>query len=243
MIRNAVCDDEKYFREKIGALLQEYSSAREFGINVESFASGEEFLASEKKEMFDVIFLDINMEGMNGIETAQKIRQFSEDIVLIFITSYVAYSPEGYKVNAIRYLLKDSDSFKTAFWECMDAVRNKLMVVEKKEKFEFQGKEMVIPLSHIVYMESNLHKVTFYIKGKEIQAYTMYEKLDAIEERLRKTQSFCRIHQSYLINLKYVDEVKRYQVLLNTGEILNIAKPRYKEVEMQYITYKGEIGC
>ena len=71
----------------------------------------------------------------------------------------------------------------------------------------------------------------------------MYEKLDAIEERLRKTQSFCRIHQSYLINLKYVDEVKRYQVLLNTGEILNIAKPRYKEVEMQYITYKGEIGC
>ena len=243
MIRIAVCDDEKYFREKIGALLQEYSSAREFGINVESFASGEEFLASEKKEMFDVIFLDINMEGMNGIETAQKIRQFSEDIVLIFITAYVAYSPEGYKVNAIRYLLKDSDSFKTAFWECMDAVRNKLMVVEKKEKFEFQGKEMVIPLSHIVYMESNVHKVTFYIKGKEIQAYTMYEKLDAIEERLRKTQSFCRIHQSYLINLKYVDEVKRYQVLLNTGEILNIAKPRYKEVEMQYITYKGEIGC
>ena len=243
MIRIAVCDDEKYFRDKIGALLQEYSSAREFGINVESFASGEEFLASEKKEMFDVIFLDINMEGMNGIETAQKIRQFSEDIVLIFITAYVAYSPEGYKVNAIRYLLKDSDSFKTAFWECMDAVRNKLMVVEKKEKFEFQGKEMVIPLSHIVYMESNLHKVTFYIKGKEIQAYTMYEKLDAIEERLRKTQSFCRIHQSYLINLKYVDEVKRYQVLLNTGEILNIAKPRYKEVEMQYITYKGEIGC
>ena len=243
MIRIAVCDDEKYFREKIGALLQEYSSALEFGINVESFASGEEFLASEKKEMFDVIFLDINMEGMNGIETAQKIRQFSEDIVLIFITAYVAYSPEGYKVNAIRYLLKDSDSFKTAFWECMDAVRNKLMVVEKKEKFEFQGKEMVIPLSHIVYMESNLHKVTFYIKGKEIQAYTMYEKLDAIEERLRKTQSFCRIHQSYLINLKYVDEVKRYQVLLNTGEILNIAKPRYKEVEMQYITYKGEIGC
>lgn len=243
MIRIAVCDDEKYFREKIGALLQEYSSAREFGINVESFASGEEFLASEKKEMFDVIFLDINMEGMNGIETAQKIRQFSEDIVLIFITAYVAYSPEEYKVNAIRYLLKDSDSFKTAFWECMDAVRNKLMVVEKKEKFEFQGKEMVIPLSHIVYMESNLHKVTFYIKGKEIQAYTMYEKLDAIEERLRKTQSFCRIHQSYLINLKYVDEVKRYQVLLNTGEILNIAKPRYKEVEMQYITYKGEIGC
>lgn len=243
MIRIAVCDDEKYFREKIEALLQEYSSAREFGINVESFASGEEFLASEKKEMFDVIFLDINMEGMNGIETAQKIRQFSEDIVLIFITAYVAYSPEGYKVNAIRYLLKDSDSFKTAFWECMDAVRNKLMVVEKKEKFEFQGKEMVIPLSHIVYMESNLHKVTFYIKGKEIQAYTMYEKLDAIEERLRKTQSFCRIHQSYLINLKYVDEVKRYQVLLNTGEILNIAKPRYKEVEMQYITYKGEIGC
>ena len=243
MIRIAVCDDEKYFREKIGALLQEYSSAREFGINVESFASGEEFLASEKKEMFDVIFLDINMEGMNGIETAQKIRQFSEDIVLIFITAYVAYSPEGYKVNAIRYLLKDSDSFKTAFWECMDAVRNKLMVVEKKEKFGFQGKEMVIPLSHIVYMESNLHKVTFYIKGKEIQAYTMYEKLDAIEERLRKTQSFCRIHQSYLINLKYVDEVKRYQVLLNTGEILNIAKPRYKEVEMQYITYKGEIGC
>lgn len=243
MIRIAVCDDEKYFREKIGALLQEYSSAREFGINVESFASGEEFLASEKKEMFDVIFLDINMEGMNGIETAQKIRQFSEDIVLIFIMAYVAYSPEGYKVNAIRYLLKDSDSFKTAFWECMDAVRNKLMVVEKKEKFEFQGKEMVIPLSHIVYMESNLHKVTFYIKGKEIQAYTMYEKLDAIEERLRKTQSFCRIHQSYLINLKYVDEVKRYQVLLNTGEILNIAKPRYKEVEMQYITYKGEIGC
>lgn len=243
MIRIAICDDEKYFREKIGRLLREYSLEQKFDINIESFASGEEFLAFEKKEMFDAIFLDINMEKMNGIETAKRIRQFSEDMVLIFITAYVAYSPEGYKVNAIRYLLKDNDSFKTAFWECMDAVRNKLTVVEKKERFEFQGQEMVIPLSHIVYMESNLHKVTFYIKGKGVQAYTMYEKLDAIEERLRETQSFCRIHQSYLVNLKYVDEVKRYQALLNTGEVLNIAKPRYKEVEMRYITYKGEIGC
>lgn len=60
MIRIAICDDEKYFREKIGRLLREYSLEQKFDINVESFASGEEFLAFEKKEMFDAIFLDIN---------------------------------------------------------------------------------------------------------------------------------------------------------------------------------------
>lgn len=241
MLKIAVCDDEEYFGKRIETLLGEYFAPGEMEFEVKLFESGEELLAAEKREAFDMIFLDVNMEGMDGIETAKRIRQISEDVFLIFVTAYVAYSPEGYKVNAIRYLLKDSAGFEIAFRECMDAVMGKLALAEKKVRLEFQGKTLEVPLSHIVYIESNLHKLTFYIKGKDPGKYMMYEKLDTIEERFKGMKSFCRIHQSYLVNLKYVEDIKRYQVTLNTGMMLNIAKPRYKDVETQYISYKGEI--
>lgn len=186
MLKIAVCDDEEYFGKRIETLLGEYFSPGEMEFEVKLFESGEELLAAEKREAFDMIFLDVNMEGM-------------------------------------------------------DAVMGKLVLAEKKVRLEFQGKTLEVPLSHIVYVESNLHKLTFYIKGKDPGKYMMYEKLDTIEERFKGMKSFCRIHQSYLVNLKYVEDIKRYQVTLNTGMMLNIAKPRYKDVETQYISYKGEI--
>lgn len=241
MIRIAVCDDEDYFRTRIEALLYEYMTQRKQKFDVKLFDSGEKLLEAEKTEKFDLIFLDINMEGMDGIETAKRIRQFSEEVLLVFVTAYVSYSPEGYKVSAIRYLLKDSEEFEIAFRECMNAVIKKIELTAQRGILEFQGQTVEVSLQNIIYVESNLHKLTFYIEKGNIQKYTMYEKLDVIEERFRNLQYFCRIYKSYLVNLKYVEDMKRYQAELTTGTVLNIAKPRYKDVERQYISCKGEI--
>lgn len=241
MIRIAVCDDEEYFRIRIKVLLRRYLTEKKQEFVVELFDSGEKLLEAEKTEKFDLIFLDINMKGIDGIETAKRIRQLSQEVFLVFVTAYVSYSPEGYKVSAIRYLLKDSEEFEISFNECMNAVIKKMEVTEQREVLEFQGKKMEVSLPHIIYIESNLHKLTFYIEKVGVQKYAMYEKLDTIEERFRNLQYFCRIHKSYLVNLKYVEEMKRYQAVLSTGIILSIAKPRYKEVERKYISCKGEI--
>ena len=240
MIRIAVCDDEKYFREKIGALLQEYSSAREFGINVESFASGEEFLASEKKEMFDVIFLDINMDELDGMETAQKIQDVSNDIFIVFVTAFVNYAIEGYRVDAVRYILKNNVNFSELVFECMDAITMKMNYVVKKKTFNFNEGTKNVSLERLLYIESRLHKLEFYIMEDQLNKYSLYGTLNDMEAELADN-NFVRIHQSYLVNMKHIAKVSRYEVLLSNGIKLEIPKVRYKFVEETFVSYKGEI--
>lgn len=243
MFKIAVCDDDEYFRKHMEELIHEYFQIREIQCTIDIFASGMELVYLKENIInYDMIFLDINMEELDGIETAKRIRVVSQEIFIIFVTAYVTYSLDGYKVDAIRYLLKDNASLKQAVAECLDTVLTRMNYVEAKRKLEFhEGRKDVI-LEQIVYIESNLHKLVFYVmeREKQIITYSMYEKLDTVEQMI-KLESFCRIHKSYLVNLKYVNNIERYKASLRTGNILNIAKPRYKEVKNQYISFKGEI--
>lgn len=240
MFKIAVCDDDEYFRKHMEELINEYFGIREIKCEIDIFASGMELVHLKENIInYDMIFLDINMEGLDGIETAKRIRMISQKIFIIFVTAYVNYSLDGYKVDAIRYLLKDNDSLKEAVTECIDTILTRINYVEAKRTFKFDKGRKNIILDQIVYIESNLHKLVFHVMEKErwIITYSMYEKLDTVEQMIQ-LKSFCRIHKSYLVNLKYVENIERYKATLWTGHILNIAKPRYKEVKNQYISFK-----
>ena len=104
----AVVDDEKAIREHICAMIEEQKP----GNSIEACATGEELLASEKR--FDIVFLDIQMGGMNGIEAAGKLRERQEDAVLIFITGIKEYVFDALDLYAFHYLLKPLDEKKFA---------------------------------------------------------------------------------------------------------------------------------
>ncbi|MFQ9562773.1 MAG: LytR/AlgR family response regulator transcription factor [Faecalibacillus intestinalis] len=241
MIRIAICDDEEIFRYKIEEILKDYFKKRQLVYSVDFFESGIELINNNGIKEYNIIFLDINMEGINGIETAKKIRKISNDVFLVFITAFLDYSLEGYKVHAIRYILKDSGKMPEAINECMDTILQEANKKFLKIRIDFIEGAKVVPIDAIVYVESNLHKLNYYVNTIEgIRDYTQYTTLNKVENNFPKTQ-FVRIHQSYLVNLKYIKYIKNYKAILKNGLELSIPKSRYKDVCNTFILFKGSL--
>ena len=205
------------------------------------FASSKEFLElGIELVQYDIIFLDINMDEIDGIVTAQKIREYSSEVYIVFVTAYINYSLEGYKVDAARYLLKNNTNFDDSIYECMDTILHKMNYVVLKKIFKFNECEKDVPVERILYIESKLHKLEFHIMENKLNIYTLYGTLNELEKEMNDF-SFLRIHQSFLVNLKHIKSVAGYKVLLSNNQELVIPKARYKDVKNAFVAYKGEL--
>lgn len=242
MFRIAICDDEEYFRQDLQELVSSYMIDQGYTFQIDTFCSGEEFMSLGMEMInYTIVFLDINMDEINGVTVAKEIRKISKEAYIVFVTAYVDYALEGYKVDVIRYLLKDNNSIQNAVRECMDAIVEKMGCVIVKKEFTFhEGGRKAVSLERLVYIESKLHKLEFHVMEDSMKIYTMYATLNDIETELDH-KGFIRVHQSFLVNLKYVINVFRYKAILCNGEELVIPKARYKEVKDSFIAYQGEL--
>ena len=138
---------------------------------IDEFESGNEFInLGINMTKYDIVFLDINMDEMDGIETAQEIRKVSNDIFIVFVTAFINYAVEGYSVNAIRYILKNNENFAELIFECIDAISKKMNDSVKKKEFKFS--------------ERKLHKLNLHSMEDKINKYSLYGKLDEVEKEL-----------------------------------------------------------
>lgn len=154
MLEIAVCDDERFYREKIEKVLKEYLAEHELEYRIQLFPSGEEFLSrSENRVKYDIVFMDINMEKVDGIQAAMQMRSFHSNTYLVLVTAFINYVLEGYKVNAVRYIMKDT--LDTAIAECMDAIMEKMKVA--RVSFSFVEGERKLYTDNILYVESRKH--------------------------------------------------------------------------------------
>ena len=241
MFKIAICDDEKPLRDIVKKYIEKYLSKKDISYETDTFASGRELLELDiELAQYDIIFLDINMDEIDGIITARKIREYSLGVYIVFVTAYINYSLEGYKVDAVRYLLKNNVNFEETIEECMDAILQKMDYTVLKKMFKFNECEKEIPIEKIFYVESNLHKLRFYIMEDKLKLYTLYGTLNELEQELIDF-SFLRIHQSYLVNLKHIKSVRGYKMILSNNQELMIPKARYKDVKNAFIAYKGEL--
>jgi DNA-binding LytR/AlgR family response regulator len=241
MFRIAICDDEYYFRQEFKEIISDYMRNKGLIFHIDTFASGEEFIAlGIEMVKYTIVFLDVNMNKMDGVTAAKAIRMISKEIFIVFVTAYVDYTLEGYKVDAIRYLLKGSNNFKSTINECMEAVIDKMNYAVIKKAFHFNESKKEISLDRLLYIESKLHKLEFHIMEQNMKIYTMYETLNELEQEL-KHYNFVRIHQSFLVNMKYINRVFRYKTILSNGIELIIPKARYKQVKDSFIAFQGEI--
>ena len=194
MLQIAICDDEQFYREKIRRLLTDYLEKRDLGSSISFFTSGEEFLSpSENNVKYDIVFMDISMDELNGIETAMQMRAFHSDTFLVFVTAFIDYALEGYKANAIRYLMKDT--LDVAMGECMDAILQKMRT--SQVTFSFIEGERKLYTDNIIYIESDKHKSIFHYMETDLIQYQIYSRLDAVEQKLAGC-GFLRIHKVIL---------------------------------------------
>ena len=239
MINVAICDDEKYDREQLENVITKYFTHHQIKYHLDLFVSGEEFCSlGHNMAKYDVVFLDISMGGINGMEVAYKIRAVKSNTYIVFVTGFINYIFEGYKVDAIRYIMKDKLAVSVV--ECLDAIISKMNTNRNKIEILFIEGKRQLYIDQIFYIESQKHKLFFEIFDIESGTYNMYEKLDNLEQKY-KEYGFLRIHKSYLVNMKYITKIVSYKAILISGLEIPIPKQRYQAVKEAFALYKGEL--
>lgn len=204
----AVCDDEQIFIDDVVAKLKEQSEQCE----ISEYTSGEELLDSPLD--FNIIFLDIEMVGINGINTAFSLRERKYDGMIIFLTSHTEFMPDAFKVKAFRFLDKplDDEKFNEAFTEAKKEILNTEHILLSDRS----GKKVYLKLTDIVYLEA--YGDGTYIYGKMGSVYDTDKPLKYWKEQIG-SEHFYQIHKSYIVSYLYVSTIlKSDQVVMKVVE-------------------------
>lgn len=243
LLKIAICDDESIFSEKISMVVKNYLNRKEIDVQIDCYDSGVAFVElKEDMDLYDIVFMDINMEQMDGIKASKIFRTFCPDTYLVFVTAFIKYTLEGYKVEAIRYILKEYDRMEADITEAMDTILEKIREKNEKAVYNFIGiGETEIALNEVMYVDSHLHRLTFHMSPKENKSiYKMYAKMNDIIKDFH-SDYVVRIHQSFLANMKYVANIKRYEATLIDDTVIPISKRYYKTVQEMFLKQKGAI--
>ena len=234
MINIAICDDEKNIRAYLSSLIRKQNMECE----ITEYTSADEYLSSGVEH--DLFFLDIELKGsasgMDGMEMAKCIRNMEhiKQPVIIFVTGYEKYVYDAFDVDACGYLVKPVNEQK--FAEVFSRVQDKILSeAEQKKKtllIQCAGANKAIPLDNIYYMESQSHKIVLYTKDGKLEYYA---KIGELEEELQG--HFCRIHKGYLVNLSYVEEYSRTEIILTNGDKIPLSKYKYEDFVKAYLCF------
>lgn len=222
MLRIAICDDDTGARDTLRMQLEQIliEESEEIVYEFSSGNSASSWLEKHPGEI-DLLFLDVEMRGLNGMETAEKIRTFDNSLIIVFVTGYSDYVFDGYRVGALDYIMKPVSTQKLR--ELIHRVRVKLdSVAAQTFTIKTIDGTWRFRLCDIQYFYSDKRKVTLVTKNGE---YPFYAKLDEIAKQL--AACFVRIHQRYLVNPTAVDYLGSDSVTLGNTELP--CSRRYKE--------------
>ncbi|MDE7476401.1 MAG: LytTR family DNA-binding domain-containing protein [Lachnospiraceae bacterium] len=228
-----VCDDEKSTCARIVDMIYEYDRRKKIEIEVTVWHTGEELYQDMMRNQFiDLLFLDIDLISTDGIQIGRKIRHELEnqDIGIVFISSKSSYALELFKIHPMDFLIKpihEQDIFDTLD-EALRLYNRNNTVFEYKAN----GYSCKIPYKNIVYFYSENKKINMVTSGATIQFTGKIKDLAEIIP-----ENFIQIHQSYIINMNYMNECSYEAVKMNEGTQLNISQPYRKQVRKHIMDY------
>lgn len=224
----AVCDDDKPFAEKTAGMISALLDDRET-CSITLCVSGEELIKKHETENFDIIFLDIMMGGMNGMEAAKKIRSSDTRTIIVFLTNYQEFAAQGYEVGAFRYLVKNQP---TGFYE--EQFRSALDEYYRNHKmFEIISKNVrsYIFLSEILFFEVLSKQITVHtVNG----SYEYPGKLSDIEAQLLNDRFFVKSHKSCLVNVRAIGSINKNDVIMKNGARVPLSRGCKKMLVERY---------
>ncbi|MDE7267334.1 MAG: LytTR family DNA-binding domain-containing protein [Lachnospiraceae bacterium] len=234
MLHIAICDDEKNFVTYLTDLINQYATETGEEIKITPYYDGME-LIERYDTSIDLIFLDIQMRLADGLYTAERIRQFNEEVGIIFLTTLTQHGLKGYQYQAVNYIIKPIKyvRLKAELNQWLKKHRQNdspaIVVVNDSGKYK-------VFLKSLRYVETFNRKLLLHTEQENIISYKTMKEM----ERELAEAGFARCHTSYLVNLLYVKGVKKLELELITGEKLPISQPKRKEFMEQLTEYWGE---
>jgi len=212
MIQIAIVEDDNNYIKILKSYVDKYMKEKGVTIVTEVFTDGEN-IVFDYRPQYDIIFLDIEMPKLDGITTAEKIREKDKDVIIIFITNIAQYAIKGYQVRARSYILKPINYYSFAF-EMHEAIESLSKRIQDALLVTSENGLQKIPVADIYYLESRKHRMTIHTKSETIE---IRETMKNMEQKLQPFY-FVRCNVSYLVNLAYVSSI--------IGDMAEVGKDR-----------------
>lgn len=241
MLRIAICDDDKRFTGELEEMVRWEAAETGTAVDTETYSDGDTLVADiAKGYRYDLIFLDIEMERVNGINAARQIRRMDRSALLIYASGYEQYLKELFEVEPFRFLSKpvDGEKFRKYFRDACARIGE----TEAYYRFSFNKKIGKVAVRDIVYFESRNRVVHIFMADGSVERF--YGQLNAVEKELSEgRQEFLRIHQSYLVNYSYIGRMSFSEVVVVMGDgqekPLKISEDREKAVRARLCGMAG----
>ena len=239
MLNILICDDDIGMIDTMRSITE--SVLNEAGKRAKFFTYTD--VASISEQIItgcDIALLDIDYDGAdyNGMDIARRIRSLRNDTVIIFVTNFIEYAPEGYEVQAFRYILKrdlDAD-LKAVLPLALKQLNQETLPIQ------VNGEIIKVPLDDILYLEVQQHNVTVVTRKltsvRKQKEFNFYATLSDLEERLEPL-GFLRIHKSYLVNMKHLKKFQCREATLDNGMTLRVGEKSYAENKQKFLLWKG----
>ncbi len=232
-IKVAIVEDEEKATQDLKDALNRFSKENDIFFQVETYKEGLTFL-DEKKDI-DLIFMDIEMPHMNGIDVAKKLREKDEKVALIFVTNMVQYAIRGYEVDAIDYVLKP---LKYARFSAL--MKKTLRIIDKTNEAQLvlktTGGIRKIYFSSILYIEIQDHLLIYHTEQGDIETWGT---ISGAEENLPK-EEFCRCSHSMIVNFRHIQEIDKDSIIMkNVSKPITISHSKKKDFSSRFHNYLG----
>ncbi len=239
----AIIEDEQLHMELLMGYIQSWGIQKKVVVEIESFPNAESFLFHwEEVVDFEVLFIDIQMKEMNGMELAKYIRKKDKNIVIIFTTGIADFMEEGYEVEAMHYLLKPISREKVE--QCMDRVKER-----KKEKqfilLHHMGELWKVDIEKINYVEARGHgcilgmtitEKGYYQEVEKKEEITVTESISELKNILAEYH-FIPCHRSYLCRIEAIHQIDKKEIYFDDGSHIPVSRRMYGEVNQAFIKY------
>ena len=233
-IRIAIVEDEQAASDTLKNYILRYGSENSLPFLITQFPNAIGFLDQYSAE-FDIVFMDIQMPYMNGMDAAHRLRVLDQKVILIFTTSLTQYAIEGYEVDALSYLVKPINYYEFAM-KLGKAVRKVPFINSANIVLKTKSGDIRLPQADIRYVEISGHWVVYHTLGGD---YSQYSSLAKVEEEL-SSPSFARCNSCYLVNLPYVQSTSGFSCILDNGTELKISQPKKKTFLAALEAYRNQ---
>lgn len=225
-----ICDDEQEMLKKITEQVHKF----DHDIETNQFLSGEELLAAMETEEPDVVFLDIDMPGMSGLEVADCMNQQGKKCLLVFITAHDEFVYDSFKFHPFAFVRKNY--MEKELPEVLADCEGEMSTKEKRFHFRSEGGDFFVPLSDLYYFEAEGNYLCVYLKDEN---YRIRSTMTMVENTLRG-DGFIRIHKGFLVNQEHIKTMMAEEILMENGELLPVGKAYAKDAKNLILKYMRE---
>jgi len=207
----AICEDLPDERIYLARMVESFFRERQEGCQLSVFSSGEELLSLFRAGRFQIVFLDIYMPGLSGMDTARTVRKADRDCAIIFATTSHVHGLESYEVQASDYLVKPfcrEDVYEALDW-CVSRYAQSMHCIQVLSEWE----QIDIPLPSLVYIEIQGHQAHLHTRD---QIVSTRRSLDDLESAIHSSD-FIRCHRSFLVNMDYITGIQGKDLCLEGG--------------------------